>query len=200
MLGRFRTYIEKNKLFAPGDRILAGISGGIDSVVLLDLLDKAGYSVGIAHCNFKLRGEDSDADEALVDKLASIYDKPYFKISFDTLEYARENGISVEMAARELRYQWFEKIRSENNYQWICVAHHRDDQLETFFLNLARGTGLTGLTGMSPVNNKIVRPLLFASRKDIIEYCKVRHLNTAMICQTKILNITETKSGTRFYP
>jgi tRNA(Ile)-lysidine synthase len=176
MLGRFHTYIEENKLFAPGDRILAGISGGVDSVVLLDLLDKAGYNIAIAHCNFKLRSEDSDADEALVDKLALKYSKPLFKTSFNTLEYARGKGISVEMAARELRYQWFETIRSENGYQWICVAHHRDDQIETFFLHLSRGTGLTGLTGMSAVNGKLVRPLLFASRKEIELYSKENEL------------------------
>ncbi len=176
MLERFLTYIEENKLFTPGDTILAGISGGIDSVVMLDLLDKAGYTIGIAHCNFNLRSGDSDADEALVEKLALKYKRPYFKISFNTVEYSRQKGISIEMAARELRYQWFEKIRIENNFKWISVAHHRDDQLETFFLNLSRGTGLSGLIGMSPVNNKLVRPLLFASRKEIEQYCKENQL------------------------
>src|ERR1035437_7004677 len=100
MLRRFIKYIEDNKLFSPGDKILAGVSGGIDSVVLLDLLDKAGYSVGLAHCNFRLRANDSDADEVLVESLARKYDKPLYKISFDTKEYAKENGISIEMAAR----------------------------------------------------------------------------------------------------
>jgi tRNA(Ile)-lysidine synthase len=172
MLQRFCTYIEENRIFSPGDQILVGISGGIDSVVLLDLLNKAGYTFAIAHCNFRLRGEESDADEVFVQKLARKYNKTLFKTSFDTLEYAIRKGISVEMAARELRYEWFENVRSENNYEWICVAHHRDDQLETFFLNLTRGTGLTGLTGMSPLSNKIARPLLFASRKEIEQYCR----------------------------
>ena len=176
MLRRFIKYIEDNKLFSPGDTILAGVSGGIDSVVLLDLLDKAGYSVGLAHCNFRLRASDSDADEALVESLARKYDKPLYKKSFDTKEYAKENGVSIEMAARELRYNWFEEIRSKHHYNWIAVAHHRDDQLETFFLNLARGTGLSGLTGMRPVNNKVVRPLLFASRKEIEQYRFENHL------------------------
>jgi tRNA(Ile)-lysidine synthase len=176
MLGRIHTYIKENQLFSPDDRILVGVSGGVDSIVLLDLLYKAGYSVAIAHCNFKLRSEDSDADEALVDKLALKYNKPIFKTSFNTLEYARGNGISIEMAARELRYRWFETIRSENGYHWICVAHHRDDQIETFFLHLSRGTGLTGLTGMSPVNDKVVRPLLFASRKEIEQYSRDNQL------------------------
>lgn len=170
MLQRFIKFIEDNKLFAPSDTILACVSGGIDSVVMLDLFDKAGYSIGIAHCNFRLRAGESDADEALVERLAAKYDKPLYKISFDTKTYARENGISIEMAARDLRYNWFEQMRSKHYYNWIAVAHHRDDQLETFFLNLARGTGLSGLTGMRPVNDKIVRPLLFASRKEIEQY------------------------------
>jgi tRNA(Ile)-lysidine synthase len=177
MLQRFIKNIEDNHLFAPNDTILVGVSGGIDSVVLLDLLDKAGYSIGIAHCNFRLRAGDSDADEDLVENLAVKYDKTLYKNSFDTKEYSEENGISVEMAARELRYNWFEEIRFKHHYNWISVAHHRDDQLETFFLNLARGTGLSGLTGMKPVNGKIVRPLLFASRKEITEYSKKNFLD-----------------------
>jgi len=176
MLKRFIKYVEENRLFGPGESILLGVSGGIDSVVLLDLMDKAGYSIGIAHCNFRLRELDSDADEELVERLALKYKKPLYKASFDTSAYAREHGISIEMAARELRYQWFEEVRSTHYYDWISVAHHRDDQLETFFLNLARGTGLQGLTGMSPVNGQIVRPLLFASRKDIEQYCRENDL------------------------
>ena len=177
MLQRFIRYIEANKLFSPGDTILVGVSGGIDSVVLLDLLDKADYSIGLAHCNFRLRANDSDADQALVESLARKYDKPLYKISFDTKEYAGKNGISIEMAARELRYNWFEEIRFKHHYNWIVVAHHRDDQLETFFLNLARGTGLSGLTGMKPVNGKVIRPLLFASRKEIEQYRLENHLD-----------------------
>ena len=174
MLQRFINYIKDNHLFNQADTVLVGVSGGIDSVVLLDLLDKAGFAVTIAHCNFRLRGAESDGDEHLVSDLAKKYDAPLFKTSFDTAQYAQENKISIEMAARDLRYQWFEMIRSTHHFDCIAVAHHRDDQLETFFLNLARGTGLTGLTGMRPVNGKIVRPLLFASRDEIELY---RHEN-----------------------
>jgi len=174
MLQRFINYIKDNHLFNQADTILVEVSGGIDSVVLLDLLDKAGFAVAIAHCNFRLRGAESDGDEHLVSDLAKKYDAPLFKTSFDTTQYAQENKISIEMAARDLRYQWFETIRSTHHFDCIAVAHHRDDQLETFFLNLARGTGLTGLTGMRPVNGKIVRPLLFASRDEIELY---RHEN-----------------------
>jgi len=168
MIQRFIKYINDNNLFNQAETILVGVSGGVDSVVLLDLLDKAGFSVAIAHCNFRLRGAESDGDERLVSELARKYDVPLYKTSFDTAEYAQENKISIEMAARDLRYQWFEMIRSAHHFDYIAVAHHRDDQLETFFLNLARGTGLTGLTG------KIVRPLLFASRDEIEKY---RHEN-----------------------
>ncbi len=174
MLQRFTTYIKDNNLFNQADTVLVGVSGGIDSVVLLDLLDKAGFAVAIAHCNFRLRGADSDLDEKFVAGLARKYDVSVFKTAFDTSGYARENKISIEMAARELRYQWFETIRATHHFDCIAVAHHRDDQLETFFLNLARGTGLTGLTGMRPKNGKIVRPLLFASREEIEHY---RHEN-----------------------
>jgi tRNA(Ile)-lysidine synthase len=117
-----------------------------------------------------LRGSESDGDEKLVTDLARKYDVPIFKTTFDTVDYAHENKISIEMAARDLRYQWFEETRTTHHFDYILVAHHRDDQLETFFLNLARGTGLTGLTGMRPVKDKVIRPLLFASRKEIENY------------------------------
>lgn len=170
MIQRFINFIRDNHLFNQADTVLVGVSGGIDSVVLLDLLNKTGFSVAIAHCNFRLRGVESDDDERLVNDLAIKYDAPLFKTSFDTVAYAQENKISIEMAARDLRYQWFEMIRATHHFDCIAVAHHRDDQLETFFLNLTRGTGLTGLTGMRPANGKIVRPLLFASREEIEQY------------------------------
>jgi tRNA(Ile)-lysidine synthase len=176
MIHQLINFIRDNHLFSQGDSILVGVSGGIDSVVLLDLLDKAGFSVAIAHCNFRLRGAESDADEQLVGDLAKKYDVRIFKTSFDTAGYARENKVSIEMAARDLRYQWFETIRLNHHYKCIAVAHHRDDQIETFFLNLARGTGLTGLTGMHPIYGKVVRPLLFASRSQIELYRHENHL------------------------
>jgi Predicted ATPase of the PP-loop superfamily implicated in cell cycle control len=132
MLNRFREHIEKLKLFSSSDTILVGVSGGTDSVVLLDLLDKAGLSVAMAHCNFNLRGEESLRDENFVKSLARQYDKPFHLASFDTRQFAVERGISIEMAARELRYHWFEELCEKNHYDWVAVAHHRDDQLETF--------------------------------------------------------------------
>ncbi len=170
MIQRFTNYIKENHLFTRSETLLVGVSGGIDSVVLLDLLDQAGFSFAIAHCNFGLRGTESDGDERLVTSLARKYDARLYKTTFDTAEYAQEHKISIEMAARDLRYRWFETVRTNHHFDYIAVAHHREDQLETFFLNLARGTGLAGLTGMRPINGKVIRPLLFASRQEIEKY------------------------------
>ena len=177
MVERLIKNIESHQLFAPNDTLLVGVSGGIDSVVLVDLLYHAGLAFAVAHCNFNLRGEESNLDEAFVRKLAIRYDKPYFNKSFDTKAVAVEKGISIEMAARDLRYAWFEDIRHSCHYDWIVVAHHRDDQIETFFLNLARGTGISGLTGMKVINGRVVRPLLFATRKEIERYAIEKFLD-----------------------
>jgi len=176
MVERLIKYIESNQLFSPNDTLLVGVSGGIDSVVLIDLLNRAGMAFAVAHCNFQLRGEESGQDERFVRELSESYGKLCFCKTFDTKEYANENGISIEMAARDLRYDWFEEVRKAHHFDWIVVAHHRDDQIETFFLNLARGTGISGLTGMKVVNGKVVRPLLFGSRKEIENYAVAKKL------------------------
>jgi len=176
MVEQLKKYIESNHLFSPNDTLLVGVSGGIDSVVLIDLLNRAGLAFAVAHCNFQLRGVESDQDERFVRELSDSYGKLCFCKTFDTKEFASENGISIEMAARDLRYDWFEEVRRTHHFDWIVVAHHRDDQIETFFLNLARGTGISGLTGMKAVNGKVVRPLLFGSRKEIENHAAVHKL------------------------
>ena len=153
----------------PGKVILA-LSGGIDSMVLADLLLKAKADFVLAHCNFHLRGEESDGDELFVREFAEQNGLKIFVKQFETEAFAKEHGISIEMAARELRYQWFEELRQELNYDFIAVAHHADDQLETFFINLFRGAGIRGLKGMQPVNGHIVRPLLDVFREEIHQY------------------------------
>ncbi|MBS1231693.1 MAG: hypothetical protein H6R35_531 [Bacteroidetes bacterium] len=171
MLDEFLSFSQKNNLFNRQSRLLLAVSGGIDSMVMTYLFLKLGSNTGIAHCNFCLRGIESDKDEELVRKYANENRIPFYSIRFATKEHAVNKGISVQMAARELRYEWFEKIRKENNFDSVAVAHNLNDNIETMLINLTRGTGLTGLTGMRPVSRKIIRPLLFASRKKIEEYC-----------------------------
>jgi tRNA(Ile)-lysidine synthase len=170
VLGKFKTYITEYKLCSLSDRILIAVSGGIDSVVLLDLFIKAGYFCGIAHCNFNLRGAESDEDEMFVKDLANHFEVPVFTKSFETTEYAEINKLSIQMAARELRYEWFEDIRQEQGFDLIATAHNKDDILETFLLNLMRGTGIHGLTGIRNKTLSIIRPLLFGTRQEITDY------------------------------
>jgi tRNA(Ile)-lysidine synthase len=176
MFEEFISYIRKNNLFKSQDRLLLAVSGGIDSMVMSHLFIKLGTNIGIAHCNFCLRNKESDMDEDLVRDFASENKIPFYSIRFKTKEHARKKGISVQMAARELRFEWFEKVRIENNFDFVVVAHNLDDKIETMLINLTRGTGLTGLTGMKPLSNRIIRPLLFATRKKIEEYCSDNHI------------------------
>ena len=177
MKNNFLHYIHEHKLFDNKSKILLAISGGIDSVCLADLLIRSGYNVEFAHCNFKLREEESDQDEIFVSDLANKYKIPFHHISFDTNHYALSNKLSIQMAARELRYEWFEKVRREISADYIAIAHNQNDNIETFFINLINGTGLKGLRAIQNKNNFIVRPLMFASRNQIGEYVKSKSLN-----------------------
>ncbi len=171
MLKNFIKYIEKNKLTDKNEKILLAVSGGPDSVVMADLFFKAGYKFAIAHCNFKLRGKDSDTDEHFVKKLAQKYNVNFFLKICNAAEYAKKNKISIEMAARDLRYNWFDECSKKNNFQKIAIAHHLNDNVETILLNLARKTGINGLTGIKPMNGKIIRPLLWTTKNQIENYC-----------------------------
>lgn len=151
-------------------KLILALSGGIDSMVLADLLLRAKVDFVAAHCNFHLRGEESDGDERFVKEFAEKNGLTIYVKHFDTVQYATEHGVSIEMAARDLRYSWFEELRQQLNYDYIAVAHHADDQLETFFINLLRGAGIRGLKGMRPVNGNIIRPLLDVSREEIHQY------------------------------
>ena len=174
MLNEFLNYIEENHLVNKGDKVLMAVSGGIDSMVMADLFTMSVIKTGVAHCNFCLRGRESDRDEKLVKKMADIHHIPFYSIRFDTKGYAEKKGISIQMSARELRYNWFEEIRKKNSYDTIAVAHNLNDNIETLIINLTRGTGIAGLTGMKNSANHIIRPLLFASRERIKEYC-IKH-------------------------
>ena len=151
-------------------KILLALSGGIDSMALLYLLYESGFSIEVAHCNFQLRGIDSEADEQFIRESCSALNIPVHVKRFDTDKQAKSEGISIQMAARNIRYSWFEELRKECNLDWIATAHHRDDQVETILMNLARGTGLKGMHGILPRQNKIIRPLLFSDRTMIEDW------------------------------
>lgn len=176
MLQKFKTFIRQNQLFQPENQVLVAVSGGVDSVVMCELMRLAGYHYSIAHCNFSLRGKESDADEAFVKQLALAMDVPIHVKSFSTLEYAKEKGLSVQMAARELRFQWFDELMDSFGYKCVANAHHLDDQAETFFINLLRGTGLSGLHGILPKQGRVIRPMLFTTRDEILEFAFVNGL------------------------
>lgn len=169
-------YIVANRLLAGGEKVIVGVSGGADSVALLDILHSFGIECVVAHCNFHLRGEESNRDAFFVEELCQKYNLKFERIDFDTEAHAEINSISIEMAARELRYSWFEQLRVIHLADRIAVAHHRDDSVETVLLNLVRGTGIRGLTGISPMNGYIIRPLLCVGRDEILAYLKERKM------------------------
>ena len=173
---RFRKYVSSNELFTEGDRILLAVSGGVDSMVMLSLFTECGYDVGVAHCNFCLRGVESDEDEILVAEEAQKRGVACYNRRFDTLGEMERTGDSMEMAARRLRYEWFDELCAEHGYSVVAVAHHMADSIETFVINLLRGTGLRGLTGITTRRNNIIRPLMFATRKEITEYAVAQHI------------------------
>ncbi|WP_430928099.1 tRNA lysidine(34) synthetase TilS [Polaribacter marinivivus] len=172
MLQKFKKHITKEFPFLKDTKLLIAISGGVDSVVLFHLLHKLNYDVSLAHCNFKLRGKESDLDEEFIKNLNQISSNQIFTIIFDTEKYAKEHKLSTQIAARELRYNWFQKLITEHKFEYVLTAHHADDNLETFLIHLTRGSGLDGFTGIPKVNGNIVRPLLAFSRKEILNYAK----------------------------
>ena len=163
-------FIREKRLFGMEDRVMVALSGGADSVALLRVLLRLGYRCEAAHCNFHLRGEESVRDEVFVTRLAERLGVRLHKTGFDTEGYAAGHGVSIEMAARELRYAWFRKLLGETGARVVAVAHHRNDSVETFLLNLVRGTGIDGLRGIRAVNGPVVRPLLCVDRKEILAY------------------------------
>ena len=170
MLDGFEKYIEENELFSHNDKLLLAVSGGVDSMVMMALMAAAGYKFGVAHCNFQLRGKESDEDELLVEREAKRLGVEFYNKRFDTTAEMERTGESMEMAARRIRYQWFRELCDEHGYSAIAIAHHSNDSIETFFINMLRGTGLRALTGITKQVGRGVRPMMFATRKDIHDY------------------------------
>ncbi len=170
MLDQFKAYLKEIGVDDFQGRFLLAVSGGIDSVTMAHLFQMSDCECAIAHCNFQLRGADSESDEAFVRSLALFLEMPFFVEKFDVEERAGEEGISIQMAARELRYEWFDKLLVDHGFNHLATAHNKNDSVETFFLNLSRGTGIRGLTGIPRNKGLLVRPLLFASREDIVAF------------------------------
>ncbi|MBE9577273.1 tRNA lysidine(34) synthetase TilS [Flavobacterium proteolyticum] len=175
MLTKFQNHIEQNFPQLKDKKLLLAVSGGIDSMVLLDLFYKLRFDICVAHCNFQLRGKESDGDEMLVREICQDRYIPYFIETFDTLEFANENKLSIQLAARKLRYDWFQEIISLG-FDYVLTAHHLDDNVETFLINFTRGTGLEGLTGIPAQNRNIIRPLLTFSREEIENYAQANQV------------------------
>lgn len=176
MLTRFKQNIEEKKLFAPSGRLLLAVSGGVDSVVLCELCRRVGFSFEIAHANFQLRGEESKGDERFVRGMAECYRVPLHVKHFDTAAYAEQNKLSVQVAARELRYAWFKELMVDGGLQFVLTAHHGDDNVETVLMNFFRGTGISGLRGMLDKHDNIVRPMLPFTKTEILAFAKENNL------------------------
>jgi len=176
VLKEFKKHIENQLPFLNKGKLLIAISGGLDSVVLTHLCNELKLNISLAHCNFSLRGDESNADEQFVIDLSNSINLEVFVQNFDTEKYAKANKLSTQMAARELRYDWFNELSEQLQFDYILTAHHADDNLETFLINLSRGTGLDGLTGIPEQNKNIVRPLLPFSREAIEAYAKTNKI------------------------
>jgi tRNA(Ile)-lysidine synthase len=172
MQQKFENHIAENFPFLNGKKLLLATSGGIDSMVMVDLFHKLTFEIAIAHCNFQLRGLESFEDQKFVQDYAKDNKIPLFLTQFDTEAFATDYKLSTQVAARELRYSWFYELLETENYDYILTAHHADDNLETFFIHLVRGTGIDGLTGIPPQNGQVIRPLLIFSRSEIEQYAK----------------------------
>lgn len=193
MLKTIQAYISKHNLLTREGKHLVALSGGADSVALLLILKELGYNVDAMHCNFHLRGEESDRDENFCKEICATTGTELHIAHFNTIEFCRMNHVSIEMGARNLRYDYFHKLRHDLNAESICVAHHKNDTAETLLMNIIRGTGVTGLTAIRPKNGAIIRPLLCISRNEIEEYLKERHQGYVTDSSNLVNDITRNK-------
>ncbi|WP_131539220.1 tRNA lysidine(34) synthetase TilS [Pedobacter nototheniae] len=192
-LQQFQDFISKEQLFTKDDKILLAVSGGRDSVLMLHLFKALGIRVGVAHCNFNLRGEEAQRDEHFVKMLAHNFDVPFYVTHFETKKYASQHKISTQMAARDLRYQWFETLRKTEGYHYIALAQHQNDAIETVLINLVRGTGISGLHGILPKRDFLIRPLLFLNRAEIDQLIESNHIDYVEDGSNKSTDYTRNK-------
>lgn len=172
MIDQFLSHIAKHQLLSPTDPVLLAVSGGVDSMVMLQLFSQTDWKVAVAHANFQLRGTDSSADEQLVRQTADTLGLPFFTKKFSPKAFAKTKGISLQMAARSQRYEWFEELCETHGFTQIATAHHLNDSFETLLMNLVRGTGIDGIAGIPVVHELTIRPMLFASREEILAFAK----------------------------
>jgi len=172
MVEQFLKYIHKENLFHSSQRILLAVSGGADSMLMMHLFVNAGFQVGVAHCNFGLRGQESDNEEQFVTDYCDQQNIACYTRHFNTSEFALQEGISIEMAARDLRYGWFNSLLDQHDFDYLATAHHQDDVIETFVINLSRGSGIKGLSGIQPKTGRIIRPMLYTNHDEIVDYCR----------------------------
>ncbi len=177
MIRELELHIQRNDLFSKKDKLLLAVSGGLDSVVLAHLLKKGGYTFALAHCNFKLRGAQSNADESFCKKLANELGVAFYAQGFDTKTYSKAHKLNTQLAARTLRYNWFNQIIKDKKFDFLITAHHANDSIETIILNLSRGTGINGVKGIPEKNGNIRRPLLPFSREQILEFAKKQKIS-----------------------
>jgi tRNA(Ile)-lysidine synthase len=175
LLQKFTEFIKKENLFQSKDKLLLAVSGGVDSVVMCELCKQAGFDFVIAHCNFQLRGEESERDEQFVTDISKKYDVEIFVKKFDTEKYAEDKKLSIQVAARELRYEWFHHLIGDK-IRHVLTAHHANDNIETLLMNFFKGTGINGLQGIMKKQKHIVRPLLFATKEELLEFAKENEL------------------------
>lgn len=176
MQEQFLNHIRQHNLCEPGSKVLLAVSGGLDSIAMLHLFNEAGFSTGVAHCNFQLRGSESDGDELFVKQQCEVLKVPFHSKQFETESYSKQNGISIQMAARELRYAWFDELLDRHGYDYVATAHHFNDSIETILLNWIHGASLENFSGIPVKNNRIIRPLLFSSRTALEQFVKEKNL------------------------
>ena len=176
LVNDLQRFINEHHLVQKGDKVLLAVSGGLDSVLMVHLFKQAGIGFGIAHCNFQLRGVEADGDEESVKTLAEKMGVPFYSTRFETQQFADEKGISIQMAARDLRYEWLEEMRKTKGYVSLATAHHKNDNVETLLMNLVKGTGIAGLKGILPKSNHLIRPLLNITRKQLEQYASDNQL------------------------